>query len=583
VGRDACEVCCRGKRPTRNTINPVIASFLFRVSKTVIDVGGVPDCTVDEAISLKVRALSNLPVGRGSKRAQTATRVCLSPPDRYLGGDRTYSCDVVLCCNDSSQRTERALRSVLDQKSAVTHLHLVDNGGGGRQIAERYQHVGNVTVHTQPVAKSPLATVHDLIDRMHTDFIAIQDPRTVSRPYRICYSVGLLREYGGDLLGGGVHTPRGTAMPRTPAARYARYLPPETLVVRRASFIDLGGVAERPGDDDAEFVYRAFRQACSILIAEQPTVDSARRLSHPRLGPRPQYQPRHGLLDHHARGFPQQRVACDAVLPFWGQVEFVRLAIEGLLSQENAEVVIHLVDDGTPENTDRFLHEWSSHPQLRTYRNLKNIGQFTTFNNLLPYLETDLIAVQDGDDISLPDRIHRAGNALRLSGADIFGSSVVIFDGKEPIRHDGWAQMPKDIRVQKRKNLGMSAWPVPSVFWFLFNPSMVLRKDVFRVLGGFSDFGNAVRNRCGHDIELCLRAYHSGMRFAISRQPTVLYRQHPDQTTRNAMTGFGTEAERWTSQETRRRGELFRRSRFDPSAFGALGKYQNLTVRFPDP
>jgi hypothetical protein len=118
------------------------------------------------------------------------------------------------------------------------------------------------------------------------------------------------------------------------------------------------------------------------------------------------------------------------------------------------------------------------------------------------------------------------------------------------------------------------------VFWFLFNPSMVMTKDVFRRLGGFGDFGTSVRNRCGHDIEFCLRAYHCGVRFAISRQPTVLYRQHDQQTTRNSVTGFGTEHEVATSQEARRRGNIYRRMRFDPVAFGALGKYQHLTQRF---
>jgi hypothetical protein len=109
---------------------------------------------------------------------------------------------------------------------------------------------------------------------------------------------------------------------------------------------------------------------------------------------------------------------------------------------------------------------------------------------------------------------------------------------------------------------------------------MVLRTDVFRVLGGFGDFGGNVRNRCGHDIEFCLRAYHHGVRFALSRRPTVMYRQHPGQTTRSPVTGFGTDAEGWTSQEARRRGELYRRTRFDPVAFGALGKYAGLTQRF---
>lgn len=188
--------------------------------------------------------------------------------------------------------------------------------------------------------------------------------------------------------------------------------------------------------------------------------------------------------------------------------------------------------------------------------------------------------LHDGDDVSLPHRIHWAGNTLRLAGADIFGSAVVIHHGSEPVVEVPWNQLPADMYIRKEADVCISSWPTPSVYWFVFNPSMVLRTDVFRVLGGFGDFGGNVRNRCGHDIEFCLRAYHHGVRFALSRHPTVMYRQHPGQTTRSPVTGFGTDAEGWTSQEARRRGELYRRTRFDPVAFGALGKYAGLTQRF---
>ena len=242
---------------------------------------------------------------------------------------------------------------MLDQKSAVTLVHLVDNGGGGRELIQRYAHCGTVSVHHNPVPKSPLATVHDLVERLHSEFIAIQDPRTVSKPYRVSYSVGLLEEHGGDILGAGLRTAGGDVRPVEPTDRYDRYLPAETLVIRRASFVDLGGVADRPGDEDAELVYRGF---------PGETVDPADAGGDRRsadgdpaapLGPPPVYEPRNGILRHHARDFPMQRVACDVVLPFWGQLDHVRQALEGLLAQENADIVIHLIDDGRPKTPTR--------------------------------------------------------------------------------------------------------------------------------------------------------------------------------------------------------------------------------------
>ena len=577
VGTEVCEACCQGERPGPEKINPVIASLLYQVAVDVMDAGGLPGCTVAEAVDLKARAFRHLAWRRGSKPVQS-TRTCLASPERYRHNGRTYSCDVVICCSDSSPQTELALRSVLSQADAVTQVHLVDNGGGGRELAQRYAQSGNVTVHRNLTPQTTLATVHDLIDRMRTQFIAIQDTRTVSRPFRVSYSVGLLEEHGGDILGASLRTATGDVRPRAPSDSYARYLPSETLVIRRASFVDMGGVAARPGeDDDAELVYRAGQEGRSILVAPEVTVQAQADYGDAPLGCPPDYEPRNGSLRHQAREFPHERVACDVVLPFWGQLDHVRQALESLLAQENADLVIHLVDDGSPDDTHSFLRYWATHPQIRTYRNLRNIGQFTTFNNLAPHFETGLVAVQDGDDISLPHRIRLAGNTMRLAGADIFGSAVVIIDDGEPRGCEGGNRLPPDINVGPWKNVGTSAWPTPEVYWFLFNPSMVLRTDVFRLLGGFSDFGTPVRNRCGHDIEFCLRAYHRGMRFAISREPTVFYRQHPAQTTRSPVTGYGTDAESWTSQEARRRQGIYRRTRFDPIAFGALGKYQHLT------
>lgn len=580
VGYDACRACGRHERPTATRINPVVASFLYRIACLVIEAGGLPDCTFEEAIRLKTWAFDNLVKASGTGRP-TSVRICYAAPKDFALRRRTYACDVVVCCDDSSPETEAAIRSCLNQTSATTQVHLVDNGGTAGKLIERYAGYGTVTAHRNHVPLTPLATVQRLLEQMSGEFIAIQDPRTVSKPHRISYSVGLLEEHGGDLLGAGLATAAVTVRPATPEDRYRRYLPPETLVLRRASLVDMGGVAKRR-DDDAEFVYRAHREQRVLLAAPEVTVEVQNHYRPPSpIGPPPAYNPHNGSLRHHALGFPEQRVACDVVLPFWKHVDFARQALESLLAQQNADVVVHLIDDGSPEDSEALLQDYSRHPQVRTYRNLCNLSQFTSFNNVVPYLETELVAVQDGDDISLPYRLSLAGNALRLSRAGVFGSAVLIPQDGEPLELEGWDCLPPDVAVQRRVDIGISAWPTPAVYWFVFNPTMVVRTDVFRSLGGFADFGGTIRNRCGHDIEFCLRAYHGGVRFAISHQPTVLYRQHPGQTTRNPATGFGTDAERWTSEETRRRGALYRRTRFDPVAFGALGKFTHLTRRYP--
>src|SRR4029077_15047287 len=101
-------------------------------------------------------------------------------------------------------------------------------------------------------------------------------------------------------------TPVGLIRPEQPRAAYRRYLPPQTLVCRRASLVDMGGIRERPGDADAELIFRAFREGRRIILSQEPTVVALRSLDPDELGPPPQYEDRKGTLRHHAIGFVQE-------------------------------------------------------------------------------------------------------------------------------------------------------------------------------------------------------------------------------------------------------------------------------------
>jgi hypothetical protein len=76
-----------------------------------------------------------------------------------------------------------------------------------------------------------------------------------------------------------------------------------------------------------------------------------------------------------------------------------------------------------------------------------------------------------------------------------------------------------------------------------------------------------------------LRAYYSGLRFAMSRDVLVRYRCHPDSITRQPLTRWGAPPRAWTEAECRRRAALFQQGPFDPRAFGGLRNWWRLTRR----
>jgi Glycosyl transferase family 2 len=549
VARDACMACIASGPPSASAANPVVASLLYRICDDLVALGGAPGCSVDEATSLK-------------EFVELALAPCQVEPSSLWG------CDVVICCADSAPPTEQAIRSALEQDGAIPIIHLIDDGGGGTPLVAQFARHWNVVVHRNPNPRGLFATLHELVPELRTEFVAIQEVGTISHRDRLATSVAALVSRGAEILAAPLVTPAGTVRPREPGRAFRRDLPTPTLVFRRAALLDMGGFADRPADADVELVHRAAREGRAILVAPEATVTAIQAPSPSPLGPPPRYRPRMELLDHHARGFPRQPVECDVVLPFHGHLPYVREALTSILEQERAEAIVHLIDDATSRGGDELLRYWGSHPRVRTYRNIRNIGQFQSFNNVFPYFETGLVAVQDADDISRPDRLHQSGNLLRLADADVFGGRSQIFGA-----------VPAEWSARRKPLFAPSVYPYRGAGFFLENPTAMFRVAAFEAVRGFADYGDLDCNKCGLDTEFYARAFYSGARFAISRRVVVDYRVHGDSAVRNSRTGFGSESRLLSEAENHRRFHMFQRGPFDPRILGALRAAPGVTER----
>jgi glycosyltransferase involved in cell wall biosynthesis len=559
VRKSTCESCCASFPPTSDEFNPVLASLLYKVASTVVELGGVPGCNVKDAGQLLLRAEAKLSSSLTPRAG-------------------TVACDVVICCDDCTSQTERAVQSVLNQQGVDVFFHLVDDGGGGAEIVGRYSGLNQVFTYANPIPRGALRMVHDLLPRLRSSYVAVQDPGTVSTPERLQTAVSMLEAYGAEILAAPVKTPSGLIFPERPRPQYRRYLPLQSLVCRRASLVDMGGIADRPNDADAELIFRAFREDRKIVFAEEPAVECVIPLDAGVLGSPPHYEVRFGALRHHAIGFAQESIACDVVLPFRGHLEFVQESLPSVLEQDGAETIVHLIDDATPGGADELLRYWGSHPRVRTYRNSRNLGQFVSFNNVFPYLESDLIAIQDADDISLPHRLCLAGNHLRLADADFFGGRFETFEHPEVGQTVGKSNSPTEQLPVEKPPYWASEYPRRyERIHFLQNTTAVMRRAAFESLRGFSDYGDVERNKCGLDTEFFVRAHHAGYRFALTQDVVVRYRWHKKSATRNAQTGWGTEPRYWSSAENERRFKLFHRGPFDARAFGSLHQSSGLT------
>lgn len=239
---------------------------------------------------------------------------------------------------------------------------------------------------------------------------------------------------------------------------------------------------------------------------------------------------------------PDYEPACDFVLPFRGRVEWAKEALVSILAQKNARIRVHLIDDasGTRESAE-FLQQALADPRVRAYRAPKNIGQFMAANAAILDSDAAVILVHDGDDLSMPHRAWFTCAALRESAADICTGSVLAFGGS--------------MRILS------STYPHPGSWYSAINPACGFTRAAFERLGGYCDFGRLEANKASLDTDFFLRAAASDLRFHITNQLLVHYRQHVESCTSSASFGIGTPLRHRLEQELATR-QIFGSARY---------------------
>nr|WP_253156104.1 glycosyltransferase [Stieleria tagensis]MCO8122332.1 glycosyltransferase [Stieleria tagensis] len=556
VDRHACQACVEATFSGTTFQNDVFPSLLNQAGAHWLQAIEIDDQSVDNS-NCRVRV---------AELIESTERAIVD--DSFFLRSAIVCCDVFVCCSDDSDQTRQAIRSVLNQENAEIRLHLVITGAAAESLVNEFADQLGVQIHR---FESPIdlpRAIQQLAPLAASEFIALQATDCISRPRRIASAVQSLQSEGADFAGAPMTALNQRVSAEKPdASKYRHSLPWPTLVFRRSTFVDLGGFADRSTDVVEELLFRAASAGAQTVVGSQASVHCHVRWEKPALGALPRYQPREGSYSHHAIGFPLHSVACDVVLPIYGQLEYAQASIESVIDQQGAETVVHLIDDQSPQSTDELFRYWGSHPRIRLYRNQENIGQYASFNNVSEYFETDTVAVQDGDDISMPHRLHDSVNLLRLSQADYFAAAMTMFGDQDVIQAAFGDRQQRESFYPRRSE----------TTYFAMNPTSCFNVSMFRSLGGYAQYGPSTRN--GMDSELMTRAYFAGVRFCISRRVVTQYRVHRQAATRRTDSGFGSPSRARAMAECRRRRQLYAQTPFDPRSFGALKMHHGVTKR----
>ncbi|OFZ16568.1 MAG: hypothetical protein A2X86_12290 [Bdellovibrionales bacterium GWA2_49_15] len=198
------------------------------------------------------------------------------------------------------------------------------------------------------------------------------------------------------------------------------------------------------------------------------------------------------------------------VIPCFNAAAFLEAAVTSVLDQTLPDFEIILCDDGSTDQTATIIGVLIARDgRIRGIKNEQNRGISHTRNHLIREAKGEFITFLDCDDLMYPDRLELQVQFLRANPQiDIIGSHYHEFNH----RRLGKVRMVKTTH-QDIVHAFQYMCPIP-------NPTLMARRSIFQQLS----FNETLKS--AEDLDLLLRAYEQGRKFANIPFVTTLYRIH---------------------------------------------------------
>ena len=204
------------------------------------------------------------------------------------------------------------------------------------------------------------------------------------------------------------------------------------------------------------------------------------------------------------------------VMAAYNMGHYVAKAIESVLSQSEVNIELHVVDDGSTDDTRAIVHTFADDPRLH-YHYQTNSGQTTAKNRGIAAARGEFVGFCDADDLWLPKKLELQLPHF-LENADL----GVVYSRIEEIDADG-------------NSLGVQDYPGHSgritqpLFFENFIPfgSTLVRRDLLTKFGAFRQ-----ELKMGIDWDLWLRLSVQ-CDFKFTTDTVYQYRVWPGQMSKN--------------------------------------------------
>ncbi len=190
------------------------------------------------------------------------------------------------------------------------------------------------------------------------------------------------------------------------------------------------------------------------------------------------------------------------------KLEWLSKAVESILNQtyKDFEYIIIIDNPNLDKSAMDYLENKATNDaRIRIRRNEKNIGLMNSLNVGIKLAKGEIIARMDADDISLPDRFERELKFMQQNNFDLVSGNRIDIDenGKE---------IGRAIHVMDNPQKHL---PYTN---FIVHPSVMVRTDVMRELGGYRGFYNS------EDYDMWLRILSAGYSIGVIKDYLVCYR-----------------------------------------------------------
>jgi glycosyltransferase involved in cell wall biosynthesis len=227
-------------------------------------------------------------------------------------------------------------------------------------------------------------------------------------------------------------------------------------------------------------------------------------------------------------------VAC---IPYYGYINYIRRAVDGLLAQTYKELTVIVINDA-----DFNTPPWPQladiqDPRLIRFDLQQNKGSYFAYDVVLNATEAPYFLVQDCDDWSAPHRIEYSLAALESEDSDLAGSYEIQF--KETHEGDAeilgiWNKNQTNSSGQLKNHMESFCTYVDERYKYRISHHALFRSRALQLIGGYY---------CGlrqHSDKLLTNLLLMTGRVSHVKEPLYWRLHWPDAITKHPATGLGS-------------------------------------------